>query len=503
MQVATIKFSSAIVRRKWPDKTGRIVRSEHWYGRTKEPGERWQWVKLFVDRRASEVKFENMRRESEAIASGMTTPDIQKLSLPIQTLAEQYIDALRAAGKDGEHIRIVEWMLNSLIQLGGWQKWSDISPDSMLSILKKLEANGKTSAYRNKYVSRAKAFVNHFLPDGWGHPLRRLRRIREKGCRRTRERRAATPAELSALLSLRIPAHRHVAYALAALNGLRRNEAEKLQWRDVHLDEPIPFVGIRKKNGNDDSLDCVVLHPYLVDMLAAWRDQKLCDQVLPSVPDLKTLVKDWRKAGVEFRDEQGRRIDYHALRHTFATNLDRSGCSRATKKKLMRHASSDVTDGYAHAELVEQRAAIAKLPAPDVGAFVSRLCPVARDIAEKIAGRNLSHLGTPPLCDSLESLFSYVNSRHTKGYQVATFGAFSTAKTGKRAHRLFVPSYAPLDFTQAKPCTGCVQTIAPSVGRYFRSGGRLRLRVPRAVNNARSIAMQGVVAARLGKGEWR
>src|SRR5205823_2545623 len=86
--------------------------------------------------------------------------------------------------------------------------------------------------------------------------------------------------------------------------------------------------------------------------------------VLRSVPDLKTLVKDWARAGVAFADDKGRRLDYHALRHTFQTNLDKTGCSRATKKRLMRHAAGDVTDGYAHAELAEMFAALKRLGSP-------------------------------------------------------------------------------------------------------------------------------------------
>jgi hypothetical protein len=69
-------------------------------------------------------------------------------------------------------------------------------------------------------------------------------------------------------------------------------------------------------------------------------------------------------AGVTFKDARGRRLDYHAFSHTFSTNLDRSGCSRATKKKLMRHANEDVTDGYGHAELAEMVAALQHLDSP-------------------------------------------------------------------------------------------------------------------------------------------
>jgi hypothetical protein len=91
------------------------------------------------------------------------------------------------------------------------------------------------------------------------------------------------------------------------------------------------------------------------------------------VPDIKTLKKDWKRAGVEFANDAGLRLDYHALRHTFSSALDRAGASRTTKKRLMRHLSGDVTDGYSHAELAEMAAVLNRIPSPQA---VTSPCPV-------------------------------------------------------------------------------------------------------------------------------
>lgn len=80
--------------------------------------------------------------------------------------------------------------------------------------------------------------------------------------------------------------------------------------------------------------------------------------------DVRTLESDWERIGVAFKNARSERLDYHALRHTFQTLLDQTGCSRATKKRLMRHAAEDVTDGYAHAELAEMLEAMKRLPSP-------------------------------------------------------------------------------------------------------------------------------------------
>jgi uncharacterized protein DUF6876 len=92
------------------------------------------------------------------------------------------------------------------------------------------------------------------------------------------------------------------------------------------------------------------------------------------LPEIRLWVEDgmlilpprriW-SAKVALTDLRGRRLDYHALRHTFETNLDRHGCSRATKKRLMRHADEDVTDGYAHKELAEMYTALCRIPSPE------------------------------------------------------------------------------------------------------------------------------------------
>src|SRR4051812_2939547 len=103
---------------------------------------------------------------------------------------------------------------------------------STLTVAKR-DAAGATVSYQNKFIVRAKAFVHAVLPEGRTNPLKKLKRVREKGATKTRERRAADDPDLRALFALDLPDQRRVAYALAAYNGLRRNELAKLTWADV------------------------------------------------------------------------------------------------------------------------------------------------------------------------------------------------------------------------------------------------------------------------------
>lgn len=324
------------------------------------PG-RWKNVPLFSDKTASERRLKELQTAADRRAAGIDTADTDRLALPIDELAEKYIDWLTVQKKDPDHIRISEWMLNKLIQTGEWRYFRDITRESVEKMLPVL---ARTASYQNKFIVRAKAFVNWLLPEGCPSPLVKLKRVREKGAKKNRGRRKAAAGELEALFNLDIPIDRKLAYALAALNGFRRSNAEELLWGDLHRDAPIPFVGVRKKNGDDDTLDQIPLHPYVLKLLGDMTPGMPAVHVLRSVPDVETLERDLVRAGFKLSDERGLRLDYHGLRHEFGSRLDLTGCSRATRKKLERRAAQDVTDGYAHAELAEMLAALERLPSP-------------------------------------------------------------------------------------------------------------------------------------------
>jgi integrase len=61
------------------------------------------------------------------------------------------------------------------------------------------------------------------------------------------------------------------------------------------------------------------------------------------VPRVRTLQKDLAAAGVKFIDESGRRMDFHALRMTFATLLAVSHVPLTDAMHLMRHSDPKMT----------------------------------------------------------------------------------------------------------------------------------------------------------------
>ena len=75
------------------------------------------------------------------------------------------------------------------------------------------------------------------------------------------------------------------------------------------------------------------------------------------------LKQDLEAAGIPYRDEAGKVADFHSLRHTFISNLSKSGVSPKVAQSLARHSTIGLTmDTYTHLSLYDERAALDKLP---------------------------------------------------------------------------------------------------------------------------------------------
>ena len=61
------------------------------------------------------------------------------------------------------------------------------------------------------------------------------------------------------------------------------------------------------------------------------------------VPQNRQLKRDAKRNGIPYQDEQGRFADFHALRYTWATFLQRNGIAQRFAMKLMRHSDIKLT----------------------------------------------------------------------------------------------------------------------------------------------------------------
>ena len=108
----------------------------------------------------------------------------------------------------------------------------------------------------------------------------------------------------------------------------------------------------------------VPLQDALAHELRNWKppDSKPSDRVLEVPRNLvRMLKKDLEAAGIQYKDDAGRVVDVHALRHTFGTHLSKNGVAPRTAQSLMRHSNIDMTMRYAHLTPDHKAAAVKHL----------------------------------------------------------------------------------------------------------------------------------------------
>lgn len=176
---------------------------------------------------------------------------------------------------------------------------------------------------------------------------------------------------------------RALLYAVLVTTGLRKGELAALTVDDVLLDGEHPVVvlpGADAKNGQRATLP---LRADVAAELRAWIDEKaeaVCrqrvgvagvtkppaDMPLFTVPAglVRILDRDLAAAGIPKRDDRGRTVDVHALRHTFATHLVAAGVAPRVAQAALRHSSLELTmQHYTDPRLLDVAGALAVLPA--------------------------------------------------------------------------------------------------------------------------------------------
>ena len=82
---------------------------------------------------------------------------------------------------------------------------------------------------------------------------------------------------------------------------------------------------------------------------------------------VRILNRDLLAAGIPKRDERGRTIDVHALRHSVGTLLSKGGVSPRTAQAAMRHSKIDMTmNVYTDPKLLDVHGALDTLPMLDL-----------------------------------------------------------------------------------------------------------------------------------------
>ena len=173
----------------------------------------------------------------------------------------------------------------------------------------------------------------------------------------------------------RVGQERALVYKFMMLTGLRRGEVASLTVGALCLNEAAPYVRVEGKHAKSGRAATLPLRGDLADDLRKHITRSAKADDGHGSPDAPLFDIDWRNllrtfnldlaaAGIPKRDAQGRTVDVHCLRHTFATLLARNGVSPSIAQKLMRHSDIRLTmNTYTHLDLADTAGAVASLPA--------------------------------------------------------------------------------------------------------------------------------------------
>jgi integrase len=156
---------------------------------------------------------------------------------------------------------------------------------------------------------------------------------------------------------------RAMGYLQAATTGLRSAELQSLTSASFRLDSA-PQVCIEAAYAKNGHKETVPLRADVAAMLRTYlatvgRDTELFRR--PKSNAMRSLREDLEAAGIPYKTAEGF-ADFHALRHTFISDLFNHQATPPEAQKLARHRTAAMTSRYAHSTEEARRRVIERLP---------------------------------------------------------------------------------------------------------------------------------------------
>jgi integrase len=279
------------------------------------------------------------------------------------------------SGQEGMSARTFNGFVRAASAFGVWLvREGRLSVSPFVAMRKMNEAAGAVRPRRAFTVEE----VGRLLDAAERRPLDEACRI-NRGAHKGEMGANLAPATIERLKAL--GRERSLAYRALVSTGLRWGELRSITVGQVALDGPTPHIVLHAADEKNRKGAMVPLPQDLVDQLKTHlkgrsfnlgqrgasivQFQRPGDAPLFDLPQkmTRTFNRDLAFAGIAKRDDRGRTVDIHSLRHTFATMLSKAGVGLAVAQRLMRHSTPSLTaNTYTHLELVDTGAALASLP---------------------------------------------------------------------------------------------------------------------------------------------
>jgi len=330
---------------------GKVVETRSYYLRYKldwMPVDKWRSLgttdKQCADKRATEF-LQEVQREKDGILDAKPIREAARTPLR-QHLKDFLADMERRgkAGRGGRDGRLLGGRVGRLLDACAWNLPASVSADSFVR-WRSQQTDALGARTLNHYLEGMVCLLNWMERSGRikTNPLRHVDKVDERLDVR-RKRRAFTDDELRRLVAGSGP--RGLIYFTAARSGMRSDELRQVTWADFDLDSETRRVRVRAETAKNKREQFVELVPELVEVLrqhrgASWKPSA---KVFPNgIPRACRLKKDCERNGIVYCDAEGRFADFHALRHTFGTWLQRNHVPPREIMRLMRHSDYRLT----------------------------------------------------------------------------------------------------------------------------------------------------------------
>jgi len=393
-------------RATYNDRSGKKRTARKWSVEFTDHRATTRRVTLFSDKSASGAAGHRIERlVSYRAASEMPTPEEsrwletlpkrileyliriglvdQKRAAAANTLGKHVDDferSLIAKGNSKAHAKQVASRARTTFRECGFVFWSDLSADEIQEYLAekrkpKNETNddgneitilGMSPQTSNFYLQAVKQFARWMVANGraGGSPLTHLAGVNVSKDQR-RERRALSREEFEHLLAITTGGperyglsgpDRALIYEFDADTAMRASEMRSLTQESFDLSCDQPRVTVKAAYTKNSEEAVIPLRPRMAELLRGHLADKLPMAPAFNMPHdnnrVPMLKADLAAAGIVYLDEQGRRMDFHALRHTGISQAGKDGLSPKALQKFARHKTFRLTmDRYFHLEL--------------------------------------------------------------------------------------------------------------------------------------------------------